>query len=360
MDFEALSRPGLTETSQTEDGPKLWPSPVPLPPGLARPEGDTPEAILKPFLGLPYRADGAADQDGRWVLWSKPEAAYASPGLNCSGFTLAAVRSLLGDNISLKRASADRQGDSGPGSEYGEDWDFGLDLILNLSEGRRLGLYPPPSGPALSQNRAGRAVGWGEDINGPGMPLLLSALPPGLYLAVISKPDRRFAGGLSYYHDGLLLASQGGSAWFYHSGPKGGVQRWNLRSPEGLSALRRFYPPPAGPGGERRMLLARLSAPPGAEAAGRSGQEILKLAQNNSLDQGPISFDITVPKAQESPGNEPGADPAQAPKALQAPKGGSKAAGPEGQEERELPPPVEGPDGTLTFRMRTAPEIPEE
>jgi hypothetical protein len=155
----------------------------------------------------------------------------------------------------------DRQGDSGPDSPWGRDWDFGLDVALNLAEGHFLRYLPEPVAPSLALNAANRPVGWGLDIHSPELLGLLGEFSPGrLYLFVVSKPDRRFKGGLSYYHLGLALAEEDGGVWLYHATSKAGVHRFNLAKPPGLSAFRRNFPRVKN-GGERRILFLELAPP---------------------------------------------------------------------------------------------------
>ena len=87
------------------------------------------------LLGIPYRPDGVRDESGRWTLFEHPEQSFATPGLNCSGLDYALMRLVAPVTTTIRQAARDRQGDSGPGASMGQDWDFGFDLILNLSEG---------------------------------------------------------------------------------------------------------------------------------------------------------------------------------------------------------------------------------
>ncbi|WLT32482.1 hypothetical protein [Geothrix sp. PMB-07] len=90
---------------------------------------------LRPLLGIPYAEDVGLDERGRWAHFSRPDQTLDQPGLNCSGFLVAAARRLLGYGGTLVDAGRDRLGDSGPTAKEGPDWDFGWDLVLNLSEG---------------------------------------------------------------------------------------------------------------------------------------------------------------------------------------------------------------------------------
>ena len=253
---------------------------VPLPEGLKRPLSRRREELLKPFLGIPYRVDGAVSDSGEWTLWAQSERIFKSPGLNCSGFLLEASRFLLGRNFSMAYAKKDFFGDSGPDSPFGEDWDFGLDVALNLA-GWDAELVPPAAGPTLSENSYGRKQGLGADIHSPEFPALLDALKPGsLYFFAISKPDRRFPGGLSYYHNGLA-APDGPSVWLYHATRRAGVHRLDLKTPRSLGTFRASFPPVKNHG-ERRILFAEAK-PLACHSPGRSGGHSLPSLKRSFL-----------------------------------------------------------------------------
>jgi hypothetical protein len=193
---------------------------------------------------------------GGWTLWADESRVFQTPGLNCSGFLLAAARLLLGENFTLEEARRDYFQDSGKGSPWGEDWDFGLDAVLNLA-----GLDPPEllpeAGPTLFLNDHGRPTGLGADIHSPAFPELLASLEEGsTHFFAVSKPDRRFPAGLSYYHNGVILVS-GGKALLYHATRGRGTHSLNLSDPRVLGNFRKAFPPVKN-GGERRMLLARV------------------------------------------------------------------------------------------------------
>jgi hypothetical protein len=98
-------------------------------------EKTTPKDIADTHLGIPYRDDGVLNNEGQFTTFNRPDRIYPSPGMNCSGLVLSVSRFLLNKNFSLTAVTRDRQNNSGPGSPLGKDWDFGLDLILNLTEG---------------------------------------------------------------------------------------------------------------------------------------------------------------------------------------------------------------------------------
>jgi len=220
---------------------------------------------LAPLLGQPFRSDGAQDEEGRWVSFSRPDLVSPSPGFNCSGFAVAAARLLLDRPFSLAEAVHDRRGDSGPGSPLGQDWDFGLDLILNLAEGRAVRTLPETNleSPALEPFGPGRALGWGTALHGRDFEDLLARIRPGDFaFFCLSRPDGRFRAGVSYYHVGLIVPEPP-HLWLYHSTLGRATHRVDLADPGRLAAFRRQFRPPAR--GERRIFMVEV-APPGAEA----------------------------------------------------------------------------------------------
>jgi cell wall-associated NlpC family hydrolase len=224
------------------------------------PSEGTAEEILEAFLGIPYRQDGAVADDGRHTLWASPGRVFPAPGLNCSGFMAAAARFLLGVNFPLDAARRDLLSDSGKGAPLGEDWDFGLDAALSLA-GPGGTLFPWGGEYARIEGPDGLPVGLGTDVGSREFPEALAGLAPGrLYFFAVSKPDRRFAGGLSYYHNGIAVAREGGGIRLYHATGRAGVHRMELGSPAGVASFRKYYPPARG--GRRRVVFVEASPPP--------------------------------------------------------------------------------------------------
>ena len=238
-------------------------SAIPVPGGLAAAisENSPPETILTAFLGIPYRFDGAVDEFGRYSTFADPALVYPTPGLNCSGLVLAASRFLLKKNITLAQAKRDRLGDSGPDSPHGEDWDFGWDLILNISEGFSRSLLLPggkSQDPATATGFAPR----GYDIQQPSTWRELPArLQPGyLYLVSLNVEGRRKGYGLQHYHVGLIHVDSAGRAWFYQTTGKGAVSnRRDLKSPAGQESFKKAF---ANSGNKRKMMLVLAVALP--------------------------------------------------------------------------------------------------
>ena len=217
-----------------------------------------PAATLTPLLGTPYRDDGVDDPTGRHTLFATPSATFSPPGLNCSGFVTTASRSLLARPLPLEAVKRDRKGDSGPGSPRGEDWDFGYDLICNITEGlpRRLLIPGTPEtlDPATLDASRMRgfplhdAAAW-KDV--------LSRIHPGeLVLATLSKEKD---GHLRYYHVGLLFADSRGHIFLQHATPGSGTHRLELSSPAGMATLNKEFAEKRF--GEKWILLVAVPLP---------------------------------------------------------------------------------------------------
>ncbi len=216
--------------------------------------------LLAPFLGVPFRADGATDSLGRWVTFQQPQVTTSTAGFNCSGFTVAAARKIFNRNFDLMTSIYDRKGDSGFGAPFGQDWDFGLDLILNLAQDYPHRYLPEPpdrnATPVLEGDDDGRPLGWGVDIHQAAFLELLAQLKEGsVSFFVLSRPDRRFPIGLSYYHVGLIL-SEPPDLWLYHTTLGAKTNRVNLGTPAGIARFRRDFKRLTN--GERRIFLVEI------------------------------------------------------------------------------------------------------
>lgn len=216
--------------------------------GLHAQEGKPPLADL---LGVPYVVDAVEDEAGHWVTFAHPDRVQPARGFNCSGFVVTASRRLLGFSGSLAEASRDRLGDSGPQAPFGQDWDFGWDLVLNLSEGLdRHWLLPDGPHPVEGDGRQARGFRVQEDAAW--ARLLPRLRGDRVYLAVFNRAP---GGHLKHHHVGLLLKDSAGRAWFYQTLPKGRSHRVRLDGPEGMVALKRMF----GPG--ERVLLLEVTPP---------------------------------------------------------------------------------------------------
>lgn len=226
---------------------------------------DDPMTVLAPLLGIPYRNDGVTDPTGRYTTFADPAARFGTPGLNCSGFVVTASRALLGRPLPLAAVKRDRKGDSGPNSPRGQDWDFGYDLLVNITEG-----LPRQ---VLLSNGASPDIDAADPAGLRGFPLhdatawaaVLPRIRPGrLVLATLSKMVR---GRLLFYHVGLLVADPAGRIWFYHATPGHGVHRLGIDRPAGMTALLQEFAEKHF--GDKKILLLAVPLP-----AGGSGRAV--------------------------------------------------------------------------------------
>ena len=234
-------------------------TPAPVCPDALK-AGATPVEILSSFLNLPYREDGAQDENGRWTLFADPSASFKSPGANCSGFVLSASRCLLGRNITLAEALRDRAGDSGAGSAMGRDWDFGWDLIRNISEGLPRALLLPGGGTADPNGYDGRFRGWELNSDATWQELLPRLKPGRLYLLSFSKETRAPGYTLLHYHVGILIKGPKGEALLFQTSSDGGkVNRRNLADAKGMASLHRDFAD--RPGSKKMLAVIEVALP---------------------------------------------------------------------------------------------------
>lgn len=236
---------------------------VPLPRGLeAANAARTPEAAADVFLGIPYRDDGAINERGEYTLFADQRRRFDSPGLNCSGLVLGIVRVLTDRNISLDDARRDRLADSGPGAAGGEDWDFGWDLIMNVSEGlpRRILL------PGMAELDPARATGLeprGYTIaSGETWKELPERLREGhIYLVSLNVEGRRKGYGLQHYHVGVIVPGPG-RAFFYQTTGKGRhANKRDLKSAAGQSSFKKAFADTGGK--QKKMVVLEVRLPEG-------------------------------------------------------------------------------------------------
>lgn len=216
-----------------------------------------PTAALNPLLAVPYRDDGVTDPAGRYTLFARPSASFATPGLNCSGFVVTAGRRLLARPLPLAAMIRDRKGDSGPDSPRGQDWDFGYDLLLNMTDGLpRQVLLPGGASPDLEAADPAGLRGFPLDDAAAWQAVLPRVRPGRLVLAAWSKPR---GGRLLFYHVGLLVRGRDGHVWLYHATPGQGVHRLDLDTPAGRRAFNREFA--ASRAGDKRILLVSVPLP---------------------------------------------------------------------------------------------------
>ncbi len=193
-------------------------------------------AIADTHLGIPYRDDGALDDQGRFTTFGRPDHFFDSPGLNCSGLVLSVCRFIFDKNWTLTEATRDRQGNSGQGAALGKDWDFGFDLILNLSDGveRRVIM---PDGRAVNLDTADGMNLRGfrlDDRNG--WTQVINQMRPGYaYFGDISKPAHQPGYKVIHYHVVIAIPDGKGAIWLYHATQRSNVHKIDINSSQGLA-----------------------------------------------------------------------------------------------------------------------------
>lgn len=205
----------------------------------AEPEKDL-TAELRGLLSIAYLNDEVRDETGRWTYFAHPELTAPGPGLNCSGFVVTASRQLLGRSPTLAEATRDRLGDSGDDAPFGKDWDFGFDLVMNLSEGLPRTVLLPASDQALDgdgiDGTSHRGFAFDDAV---AWKRVLPRVRLGrVYLASLS---RHFGKGLQHHHVALLLRDSAGKVWFYQTLPKGRSHRIEVTSPAGFATLQKMF-----------------------------------------------------------------------------------------------------------------------
>lgn len=228
-----------------------------------RPQASAKE-ILDAFVGIPYRADGAVDVQGNFVLFADPAVRFDTPGLNCSGFVGAAWRMLLREPLRLEQAKTDRLGDSAKGAAMGEDWDFGWDFVLNLTQGHAPTLLTPQAAQRLDaaalQGQDGRTLRGFDLTDARAWREALARMEPGsIVLVDFSKPWNKKGYTLLHHHVALILPLENGERWYYHAVGKRGVERIALHTEAGLARLLKMYP--ASALGARKVLLLAVPLP---------------------------------------------------------------------------------------------------
>lgn len=221
-----------------------------------------PQAVPEAFLGIPYRVDGAIDENGGYTTFADRSRRFATPGLNCSGLVLGISRFLLGRNITLDEAVRDRLGDSGPGAPGGEDWDFGWDLVMNISEGLPRRWLTPGMGTAAAESCSGSTcAGYLVRDDATWRELPGRFRPGRLYLLSLTDYGRRRGYGLQHYHVGLVHVASEGQAWFYQTTGKGArANRRDLKSAGGVDSFRRSFSDNGKTG--KSVLVLEVDLPP--------------------------------------------------------------------------------------------------
>ncbi len=205
----------------------------------------SPIKIANQYLGTKFREDGAQNIRGKYTTFTTPTHLYSTPGYNCSGFVLAAARRILKKHITISGAKFDRRSDSGINSPFGHDWDFGLDLILNIAEDRRprfiLPISPPHLQKKVERDKSHVIRGFPLNDQSSWQDIFLRIKKGYLYLASISRPTHRKGYQFLHYHVALLLRDKNSKVWFYHTTRKNNTHRLEINSAHGMKRLQRQF-----------------------------------------------------------------------------------------------------------------------
>lgn len=197
-----------------------------------------PIGIADTHLGIPYREDGALDSNGHFTTFADTSQFFDAPGLNCSGLVVSVSRFLFDKNWTLQEVTRDRQGNSGANSALGKDWDFGWDLIMNLTEGhsRRVVM---PDGRVYPVEKYDGTTLTGFDLNDmQSWQRVFAQMKPGrIYLGTISKPTHQKGYRLLHYHVVMMLPDGRGGVWLYHATHRSNVHKMNVNSQQGMNRL---------------------------------------------------------------------------------------------------------------------------
>jgi hypothetical protein len=249
-----------------------------------------PIDIANTHLGIPYRDDGALDDKGHFTTFRRPEEILDTPGLNCSGLVVSICRYLFNKNWTIQQLLRDPQGNSGVNSPLGKDWDFGWDLILNLTDGRSRRLVMPDRSNYTPESADGLNFRGFDLHDRPAWQAVLAQIQPGrVYLGSISKPTKKPGYKILHYHVVLILADKKRGIWVYHATHRSNVHRIDINTPQGLN---KFFAQFGGHRGETKKILILEALPTQIVAAGQSAEEMGKGASAPPMN---LSRDLMQP-----------------------------------------------------------------
>lgn len=216
-------------------------------------EQSTPVDIADTHVGIPYRDDGALDDKGIFTTFDNTNRRFDTPGLNCSGLVVSVSRFLYNKNWSLTDVTRDRQNNSGPGSLLGKDWDFGYDLILNLTDAYNPKVIMPDNRSHDLKNNDGVSLRGFELDDSKAWRQVISKMKPGkIYFGSISKSTAQRGYKLLHYHVVLMIPDEKGAIWLYHATRRSNVHKMNINSAQGLN---RFLSQFKGPRDDDKHIL---------------------------------------------------------------------------------------------------------
>ena len=181
----------------------------------------TLESVLNNLCGVPYRVDGASTIDGRHTLFANESKTFSTPGYNCSGFVLEASRKIFGTVTTIAQAKRDRENNSGPKSADGHDWDFGWDLIRNITDGMPRALFIPGGTSVDPTTQDGfKARGYDLHSSRTWQELKSRIQKNHVYFLSYNRETEKRGYRLMHYHVGLVVLAENGDMLMYQTTPQ--------------------------------------------------------------------------------------------------------------------------------------------
>jgi hypothetical protein len=255
--------------------------------------------IADTHMGIPYRDDGTLDSQGHFTTFDRSDRFFETPGLNCSGLVVSVSRFLFDKNWSLEEVTRDRQGNSGANSPLGKDWDFGWDLIFNLTEGKPRRIIMPEQGNYSIEGSDGVNLRGFDLHDSAAWQKVLPQMQAGrMYLGSISRPAPERGYRVLHYHVVLMLPDGKGGVWLYHATRRSNVHRMNISTSQGMSRFMSQF------GGSRsnakKILIVEAALPTLAPATETAAETGAPPGQQQAAGQAPAP----VPTQNTQPGNQ--------------------------------------------------------
>jgi hypothetical protein len=245
-----------------------------------------PIEIADTHLGIAYRDDGTLDSQGHFTAFDRPDRFFETPGLNCSGLVVSVSRFLFDKNWTLEEVTRDRQGNSGNNAQLGKDWDFGWDLIFNLTEGKPRRIIMPEPGNYTVEGSDGITLRGFDLHDSAAWQKILSQMKPGrMYLGSISRPAPERGYRVLHYHVVLMLPDGKGGVWLYHATRRSHVHRMNISTPQGMSRFMSQFK--GSRGNAKKILIVEAMLPPLAPATETAAETKLPTTQQQVAVQEP-------------------------------------------------------------------------
>lgn len=193
--------------------------------------------LLEPLLGIKYRIDGTTNADEKYTLFANTSKIYKKAGLNCSGFVLTAMKQLLGKTITIDEAKKDINKNSNTNSSMGQDWDFGRDLIQNISQGYNSNYL------SIKDINPNSLTGDGIKIYDlkAWKYVFRQIKKDNIYLLAFSKQTNMKGYKIIYHHVGIIIKDNNKNIWLYHATQKNGAHRVWLDYDKKMTPFRKEF-----------------------------------------------------------------------------------------------------------------------